>query len=103
MGLLLRSAVALLFLGSAFAQSHLELTRNQYQIRAGQPVTLEASSETTDFILKAKSKSIEIDGAQQGGLAIGPNRASDQVLLAASLRLKPGKHEINGSSPASPD
>ena len=63
-------------------------------MRAGEPVALAAPLETVEFLLSAKSQSVEIDGQASGGLTAGPNRAGDRVMLAASLRMKPGAHSV---------
>ena len=52
---------------------------------------------TLDFLLKAKSRRIQIAGAQAEGLVVGPNRAG-QVVLAASLRAKPGEYAVTMSA-----
>ena len=82
--------VAAFLLYSAIAQcAGLELQQSRYELRAGNPVALAAPRETIDFLLNAKSRTVEIDGAP-GGIVAGPNRARDQVLLAASTRVEPG-------------
>src|SRR6185369_10960247 len=97
MGSLFRNGyfTALLLIGSAVAQNRpLDMQRSRYELRVGEPVTLAASADTVDFLLRAKTRSIEIDGKHEGGLAVGPNRSATQVLLAASPRLKPGVHTV---------
>jgi triacylglycerol esterase/lipase EstA (alpha/beta hydrolase family) len=58
----------------------------------GESVQIAVQPETLDFLLKAKSLRAEIDGAPSSALVVGPNRARDRVLLAASLRISPGEY-----------
>ena len=88
---------------SAAAQDRpLALERTGYEIRAGEPAQLVASDETLDFLLKAKTRRVEIDGAPAQGLAIGPSRDGTQMLLAASQRMRPGDYtvKISAASPS---
>lgn len=76
----------------------MELQRTRYELRAGEPAQISAASDTLNFLLKAKSRRIEIQGAQADGLVAGPNRAGDGILLAASLRAKPGEYTVTLSA-----
>jgi uncharacterized protein (TIGR03437 family) len=84
----------------AFSQEirHLELQQSRYELRAAEPTELTASPDTVEFLKKARSRTVEIDGQQQSGLAVGPNRAGDKLLLAASPRVKPGAHRLKISA-----
>jgi uncharacterized protein (TIGR03437 family) len=75
-----------------------ELRQTRYELRAGEPAQISAASDSLDFLLKAKSRRIEIQGAQAEGLVVGPNRAGDGILLAASLRAKPGEYSVTLSA-----
>lgn len=70
----------------------LALGQSRYEIRAGESAPISAPSETTDFLLKAKSRSVQLDDAEAGPVVALPNRAGDQLMLAASLRAKPGAY-----------
>lgn len=70
------------------------LNQAKYEIQAGSPVALSASSDTVDFVLKAAQLSI----APSVGLVLGPNRAGNQVMLAASVRAKPGEYTVTLSA-----
>ncbi|MGD1070188.1 MAG: IPT/TIG domain-containing protein [Bryobacteraceae bacterium] len=84
---------------SAAAQNRpLALDRTGYALRAGEPAQIVASDETLDFLLKAKTRRVEIAGAPAQGLAIGPNRAGNQILLAASQRMQPGEYTVKISA-----
>ncbi|HTA47574.1 MAG TPA: IPT/TIG domain-containing protein [Bryobacteraceae bacterium] len=63
------------------------LNETRYTVGAGEPVQLLASSDATTFLLNAKTRTTSVDG-----LTIAPNRNGDQILLAASLRTKPGDY-----------
>jgi uncharacterized protein (TIGR03437 family) len=83
---------------SAVAQGRLDLQQSRYQLRPGQPAVLAASQETVDFLLSAKARTVEVDGQPEAGLVAAPNRARDRVMLAASARIKPGKHTVKISA-----
>ncbi len=70
----------------------LALDQTRYEMRQGEPVAVAASADTLDFLLKATSRKVEIQGAATGGLVVGPNRTRDQLLLAAPARTKPGEY-----------
>jgi uncharacterized protein (TIGR03437 family) len=66
------------------------LEQSRYEVAAGKPVSLSASSDTVDFLLKASKLSV----VPAVGLVAEPNRAGDQVMLAASLLAKPGEYTV---------
>ena len=70
-------------------------------MRVGESVRIAASSDTLDFLLRAANLRVDPDGVDLS-LAIGPNRARDQVLLAAPLRVTPGEYTatLSATSPA---
>ncbi len=70
------------------------LKQARYEIRAGAPVPLSASSDTVDFLLKAAKLSV----VPAVGLIIGPNRAGNQLMVAASLQAKPGEYAVTLSA-----
>jgi uncharacterized protein (TIGR03437 family) len=76
----------------------MELRQNRYEFRSGEPAQLSAASETLDFLLTAKSRGIQFGGASTDGLVVGPNKAGDQILLAASQRAKPGEYAVTVSA-----
>jgi len=80
------------------AAKAMELQQTRYELRAGEPAQVAASSDTVSFLLNAKSRRIEIQGAKAEGLVVGPNRAGDGILLAASLRAKPGEYTVTLSA-----
>ena len=95
----MRRRVSLLGLALSFAISAatanrpLEVRQTSYQLRAGEPAQIIASDETLDFLLKAETLSVS-----NPGLAIGPNRAGDGILLAASQRLQAGEYSLKISA-----
>jgi len=74
----------------------LAVKQTRYEMRVGESVEVAAPPETLDFLLKAKTMRLAldggIDGAESNALAVGPNRARDRVLLAAPLRIRPGEY-----------
>lgn len=76
----------------------MELQQSRYELRMGEPAQVSASRETLDFLLTAKSRRIEVGGAQAEGLVAGPNRAGDGMVLAASARVKPGEYAVTLSA-----
>lgn len=63
------------------------LEETSYEVGAGQPVALSASSDTLSFLLNATSRTVSVPG-----LVAAPDRAGDRILLAASLRTPPGRY-----------
>ena len=76
----------LCFTTAAAAQS------TRVEVSAGEPAQLAASSERLDFLLKAKTRSIVVPGADSVALVAAPNKTGDQIMLAAPLRTKPGEY-----------
>jgi uncharacterized protein (TIGR03437 family) len=74
------------------------LHQTRYRLRAGEPAKIDAPPETLDFVWNAKSRTVTIGGAQARGLVFGPNGRGDQVLLAASLTMKPGEYAVTLSA-----
>ena len=69
----------------------LALAQARYELRAGESVPIAAPPETLGFLLKAKNR-------QADALVAGPNRAGDQILLAAPLRTPPGEYAVKLSA-----
>jgi uncharacterized protein (TIGR03437 family) len=93
--------IALILIACAFHASAqtptakaMELQQSRYELRPGQPAQVSATSDTLDFLLTAKTRTIQFGGASTDGLVVGPNKAGDQILLAASLRAKPGEYAV---------
>jgi uncharacterized protein (TIGR03437 family) len=57
-----------------------------------------ASQETLDFIRTAKTRAVTISGTQGRGFVVAPNVKGDQMLLAASLTMKPGEYFVTVSA-----
>jgi|SRR5579863_2957956 len=70
------------------------LNQAKYEVQAGAPVPLSASSDTVDFVLKAAKVSV----VPPVGLVVGPNRAGNQAMLAASVKAKPGEYKVTLSA-----
>jgi hypothetical protein len=85
---LLSSAV----LASAQPNRSLTLHQTNYRVRAGEKVSIAAPAETLEFVRNAKSRIV------RKGLVLAPTKRGDQVLLAASLTMKPGEYAVNISA-----
>jgi uncharacterized protein (TIGR03437 family) len=76
--------------------------QTRYELQAGETVPISAPQDTLTFLSKAKNRRIDLatraTGASSSGLAAGPNRAGDQILLAASLRVDPGEYTVTLSA-----
>ncbi len=86
----------------AAGQIAMDVRQTRYLVRAGEAVQIVASRETVEFLAKAKSRHVEIaigdTAVAGGGLVAAPNRAGDQILLGASLRVKPGEYTVKLSA-----
>ena len=74
------------------------LQQTRYEVRAGESTQIAAPPETLDFLLKAKSRRVDIEGNETPRLVAGPNRAGDRMLLAAPLRTAPGEYTVRLSA-----
>ena len=84
------------------------MTQTRYELRAGEAIPIVAPQATVDFLTHAKrhvavvtsdAGSVAGDTAiPGGGLVVAPNRAGDQILLGASLRMKPGEYTVTLSA-----
>jgi uncharacterized protein (TIGR03437 family) len=74
----------------------------RYVVRAGEAVAIQAPQETLDFLANARSRRVDIVApdppVSAGRLVAAPNRAGDQVLLGASLRMSPGEYTVKLSA-----
>jgi uncharacterized protein (TIGR03437 family) len=74
------------------------LRQSRYEIRAGRPASIEAPAETLDFLAHAKTRRVSIEGMETSGLVVGPGYAPGEILLAPSLRAKPGEYTVTLSA-----
>ncbi len=81
-----------LFLLNAYAAEPLALHQTSYRMRAGERVPVVATQETLDFLRAAKSRRV------RNGFAVGPSLRGSNVLLAASLTVRPGDYELKISA-----
>ena len=72
----------------------LTIFQTRYRLRAGESTKIDAPPETLDFVRNAKSRTVTIEGQQGRGFVVGPNVRGDQVLLGASLTIKPGEYAV---------
>ena len=66
------------------------LQQTQYQLRAGERISISAPQETIDFVRGAKARTVTINGAKGKGIAFGPTPRGDGMVLATSLTAQPG-------------
>src|SRR5471030_7136 len=79
----------------------MEVRQTRYELRAGEPTQIAAPQETLDFLANATLRHVEIvsgDMTVPGGLVASPNRAGDQIMLGASLRMNPGEYTVRLSA-----
>ena len=74
------------------------LLQSRYEIRAGRPARIEAPAETLDFLSHAKTRRVAIAGTETSGLVVGPGYTPGEILLAPSLRAKPGEYTVTLSA-----
>ena len=68
--------------------------QSRYEIRPGSSVEISADSATQDFMLKAASRKLTLEDGTTAGLTVGLNETGDKLMLAASLRTKPGEYAV---------
>jgi uncharacterized protein (TIGR03437 family) len=74
------------------------LLQSRYEIRVGRPAPIAAPAETLDFLLHAKTRRVSIAGMETSGLVVGPGYTPGEILLAPSLRAKPGQYTVTLSA-----
>ena len=88
--------IALLLLCAVLASAQpnrpLALHQTSYRLRPGEKVSIAAPGETLEFVRTAKSRIVN------KGLVLAPTKRGDQILLAASLRMKPGEYAVSISA-----
>ncbi len=89
-----RAAAIAAFASALLSGAPLAVQQTRYQLQPGLPIQIAAAPETLDFLLNAKTRQVSITGAGTTGIVVSPNRAHDQILIAASLRAKPGEYTI---------
>src|ERR1017187_7191857 len=86
----------------AVGQRAMAVHETRYVLRAGESVAIRAPQETFDFLANARSRRVDIvtpaASIPAGRLVAAPNRAGDQILLGASLRMNPGEYTVKLSA-----
>ena len=88
---------------SAAAQSGAQpmvFGQTRYELRKGEPMQITAPDETLGFLRTARSRSVTMNGSPVKGLVVGPDQTGG-VVLAASLRTKPGEYHVTVSATSS--
>ncbi len=91
---------------TALAQGVINVTQTRYELRAGEAVPITAPQSTIDFLARSRTRHVAVVSSDSGtsgtallgGLVVAPNRAGDQILLGASLRMKPGEYTVTLSA-----
>ncbi|MGA8580336.1 MAG: hypothetical protein WB579_16745, partial [Bryobacteraceae bacterium] len=76
----------------------LTVFQTRYRLRAGEPAKIEAPPDTLDFLRNAKTLTVTISGAEGKGLVAGPSVRGNDILLGASLTMKPGEYAVTVSA-----
>src|ERR1035441_6441573 len=86
----------------AAGQRAMAVHETRYVLHAGESVAIRAPQETFDFLANARSRRVDIvtpdASIPAGRLMAAPNRAGDQILLGASLRMSPGEYTVKLSA-----
>jgi pimeloyl-ACP methyl ester carboxylesterase len=72
--------------------------QSRYEFRTGEAANIIAPRETLDFIRKAKSRTVRIDGREARGFVFGPSFRGDSALIATSHMVKPGEYSVTLSA-----
>jgi len=71
----------------------LNLSQTRYRLRAGEPVKIDGTAETLEFIRSATQRSARIDDAARQGFVVGPS-VTGELVLAVSLLTPPGNYTL---------
>src|ERR1035438_4027103 len=86
----------------AVGQQAMAVHETRHLAHAGEAVAIRAPQETFDFLANARSRRVDIvtpaASIPAGRLVAAPNRAGDQILLGASLRMSPGEYTVKLSA-----
>ncbi len=74
------------------------LLKTRYEIRIGEPASILAPQETLNFLARAKTRQLAIEGQGAAGLVVAPNQTQDGVLLAPSSKATPGEYTVTLSA-----
>jgi hypothetical protein len=74
------------------------LQQTKLRMRAGEVVPVAVSRETLDFVRNARNRVARTSGVSETGFILGPSVKGDQVVLAASLMMKPGEYTVSLSA-----
>ncbi|HYW41903.1 MAG TPA: hypothetical protein VE959_03535 [Bryobacteraceae bacterium] len=74
------------------------LLKTRYELRIGEPAGISAPPETIDFLVHARTLRLSIEGQEAPGLVVASNQTRDRILLAPSLKAKPGEYTVTLSA-----
>jgi uncharacterized protein (TIGR03437 family) len=74
---------------------NLVLNRSSYEARAGEPIVLDAPSESVRFLRDSEQEQLSVEGRPTGvRFAIGRDGSDTHALLFPSLRTPPGEYSV---------
>ncbi len=74
------------------------LSQNRYEVRIGEPASIQAPQETLNFLARAKSRQLSVKGQAATGLVVAPNETQDGILIAPSSKATPGEYSVTLSA-----
>jgi hypothetical protein len=74
------------------------LQQTKLRMRAGEVVPVAVSRETLYFVRNARNRVVTTSGVSETGFILGPSVKGDQVVLTASLMMKPGEYTVSLSA-----
>ena len=86
------------FCATAQTARPMAVLQTQYQARVGESVEVPVDSDSLDFMLHAKTRSVTVDGKDVAGLIIAPNETQDKILLAPNSKATPGTYAVTLSA-----
>ena len=86
------------FCAAAQTARPMAVLQTQYKARVGESVEVPVDSDSLDFMLHAKTRSVTADGKGVPGLVIAPNETQDKILLAPNSKATPGHYSVTLSA-----
>ena len=74
------------------------LLRSRYELRMGEPAEIMAPPGTLDFLLHARTLLVATEDSEPAGLAVALSHTRDRILLAPSVKAKPGQYRVTLSA-----
>jgi uncharacterized protein (TIGR03437 family) len=74
------------------------MLQNSYEVRIGESTSILAPQETLNFLARAQSRQLSVQGQAAAGLVVAPNETQDGILLAPSSKATPGTYSVTLSA-----